>query len=87
MWLSLLQALGLAWWVEIKTDTPACTYYFGPFTAQEDAEAAKGGYVQDLENEGATNIQVSVLRTKPAQLTIEGHVSHEDSPEALPTQA
>ena len=26
---NLLSALGLAWWVEIITDSPCCLYYFG----------------------------------------------------------
>jgi len=72
MWLSLLHAIGLAWWVEVKTKGPDCTYYFGPFSAQDEAEAAKGGYIHDLEQEGALNIQTSVRRMKPDKLTIEG---------------
>ncbi len=89
MWLSLLQALGLAWWVEVKTENPNYTYYFGPFVAQDEAEVAKGGYVEDLEQEGATNIRLSVLRMKPTKLTIEGNtVAHESTPgSALTGQA
>ena len=72
MWLNLLNALGLAWWIEVKTENPSYTYYFGPFSAEEEAEAAKGGYVQDLEQEGAQNIQAAAKRMKPEQLTIDG---------------
>lgn len=65
------------WWVEIKTENPACTYYFGPFDIAEEAELAKGGYIEDLEQEGAQDIQVTVMRCKqPAQLTIEGQGTH-----------
>lgn len=60
-----------AWWVEIKTSQPACTYYFGPFDSESEAHGAKGGYVEDLEQEGAQNIQIAVsLCRNPEQLTI-----------------
>ncbi|WP_017298434.1 DUF1816 domain-containing protein [Nodosilinea nodulosa] len=60
-----------AWWVEIKTSQPACTYYFGPFDSESEAHAAKGGYIEDLEQEGAHNIQTLVqLCSFPEQLTI-----------------
>lgn len=60
-----------AWWVEIKTSQPACTYYFGPFDSEPEAHSAKGGYVEDLEHEGAQNIQIAVsLCSSPEQLTI-----------------
>ncbi|MBD1872639.1 DUF1816 domain-containing protein [Nodosilinea sp. FACHB-131] len=60
-----------AWWVEIKTSQPACTYYFGPFDSESEAHSAKGGYVEDLEQEGAQNIQLVVLLcSRPKQLTI-----------------
>ncbi|MBW4482584.1 MAG: DUF1816 domain-containing protein [Tildeniella torsiva UHER 1998/13D] len=60
-----------AWWVEIKTSQPACTYYFGPFDSESEAHSAKGGYVEDLEQEGAQNIQMVVsLCPSPEQLTI-----------------
>ncbi|WP_035991123.1 DUF1816 domain-containing protein [Leptolyngbya sp. KIOST-1] len=59
------------WWVEIKTSQPTCTYYFGPFDSESEAYAAKGGYIEDLEQEGAQNIQVNVqLCSRPEQLTI-----------------
>ncbi len=65
IWLSMLQFLGQAWWVEISTETPRCTYYFGPFSSKEEAEELQAGYVEDLEGEGATNIQVTIKRAKP----------------------
>jgi hypothetical protein len=72
LWSNALHLLGQAWWVEITTETPACTYYFGPFATAVEADAAKGGYVEDLEGESAQGIQVVVKRCKPTQLTIEG---------------
>lgn len=60
-----------AWWIEVKTQEPACTYYFGPFDASEEANKATQGYVEDLENEGAKQVQATVLHCKrPAQLTV-----------------
>jgi hypothetical protein len=70
IWISVLESVGLAWWVEIVTENPACTYYFGPFGSSQDAEAEQPGYIQDLEAEGAKGLQVVVKRCKPTQLTI-----------------
>ncbi|MDH6061763.1 DUF1816 domain-containing protein [Chrysosporum bergii ANA360D] len=62
--------LGLAWWVEIVTQNPRCTYYFGPFLRYADAEVALKGYKEDLELEGAQGIVVNLKRCKPSTLTI-----------------
>lgn len=67
---NLFQGFGWAWWVEIVTHSPHCTYYFGPFLSSKEAEAAKAGYVEDLEQEGATGIDVQIKRCKPENLTI-----------------
>lgn len=68
--LLILNWLGLAYWVEIVTDAPKCTYYFGPFISKQEAQAAKGGYVEDLQYEGAQGIAVAVKRFRPSTLTI-----------------
>lgn len=68
--LSLLESLGLAWWVEVVTETPRCTYYFGPFMSAKEAQAAQSGYVEDLEQEGAKGFRVGIKRFKPNRLTI-----------------
>jgi hypothetical protein len=68
--IKILHFMGLACWVEIVTDSPRCTYYFGPFVSEQEAHAAKSGYVEDLENEGAQGISVTVRRCKPTNLTI-----------------
>lgn len=70
IWLNVLEAAGMAWWVEITTDSPSCTYYFGPFLNQQEALDSQGGYIEDLELEGATGIGVEVKRCKPKELTI-----------------
>jgi len=69
-WISVCQNLGLAWWVEIVTQNPCCTYYFGPFLNSQEAKQASLGYVEDLEVEGAQGIVVNVKRCKPDALTI-----------------
>ena len=65
-----LRVLGLAWWVEVVTSVPACTYYFGPFASAQEAKSAKPGYILDLEAEGAQGVQVAIKRCKPSRLTI-----------------
>lgn len=67
---NLFHSLGWAWWVEIVTQNPHCTYYFGPFLSVKEANAAKAGYLEDLEHEGAQEIRVNVKRCKPTALTI-----------------
>jgi hypothetical protein len=70
IWINVLESVGLAWWVEIVTENPACTYYFGPFASSQEAETEKPGYIQDLEAEGAKDLRIEVKRCKPTQLTI-----------------
>jgi hypothetical protein len=71
LWIGALHLLGQAWWVEITTDRPHCTYYFGPFATAVEADLAKGGYIEDLEGESAQGISVTIKRCKPEQLTID----------------
>jgi Domain of unknown function (DUF1816) len=66
----LLNLLGQAWWIEIKTVQPKCTYYFGPFIDKCDANLSISGYVEDLESESAEGIQTYIKRCKPTVLTI-----------------
>jgi hypothetical protein len=67
---SLAERLGLAYWVEIRTERPACVYYFGPFLSRQSAEAEVPGYREDLESEGAQGLQITVGRMRPTELTI-----------------
>ena len=61
-----------SWWVKITTAEPNCIYYFGPFDEQSEAVEAKPGYIEDLEQEGAVNIQTSLQKSpEPQELTIE----------------
>jgi hypothetical protein len=71
IWTSILNFFGHAWWVEISTTQPKCTYYFGPFYHAKEANLAAIGYIEDLEKESAMDIQIQVKRCKPQILTIE----------------
>ena len=59
-----------AWWVKVITRQPTCTYYFGPFDNAEEAKANEYGYLQDLQAEGAQEIQTVIYQGKPQKLTI-----------------
>lgn len=65
-----LNQIGQAFWVEIKTEVPACIYYFGPFLTEQEANEEKQGYWDDLEAEKAQGIQMIVKRCRPTELTI-----------------
>ena len=67
---SVLEQLGLALWVEIVTDQPQCTYYFGPFACAKSAQKAVSGYIEDLKQESAQVIAVTLKRVQPRELTI-----------------
>jgi hypothetical protein len=67
-----LFGLGKAWWIEIKTESPSCTYFFGPFNEEVEAHTAQAGYIEDLELEGAQHIRTDIRRcARPEELTIE----------------
>ncbi len=74
-----------AWWIEVKTDQPPCTYYFGPFDIAQEAELAKQGYIEDLEQEGAKNVQATVMNCKaPQQLTVDNNGAGATFPKVKP---
>lgn len=79
-WIGILELLGLAWWVEIETESPKCVYYFGPFTTAKEAKAAQPGYIEDLQQEGAKGIKVEIKRCKPSKLTIFEEAGEEVKP-------
>lgn len=68
--LQLSQELGLAYWIKITTQNPECTYFFGPFLSEFEAQQYWSGYVEDLTHEGAADISVHIDRCRPSQLTI-----------------
>jgi Domain of unknown function (DUF1816) len=71
IWTNALDLVGQAWWIEISTAEPKCTYYFGPFANEGIANLARAGYIEDLESENAQVMQVQVKRCKPNRLTID----------------
>ncbi len=79
IWSSALHLVGQAWWVEITTERPHCTYYFGPFATAVEADEAKAGYIEDLEGEAAQGIAVAIKRCKPTQLTIDHEAVVQDN--------
>lgn len=60
----------LAWWLQIITSQPYCVYYFGPFDSFQEAEQAKSGYIEDLNQEGAKGINAQIKLDNPGELTI-----------------
>lgn len=62
--------LEFAWWVEILTARPYCTYYFGPFKSAKEAVLVQDGYIEDLVNEEAQGIAIKIKWCKPRQATI-----------------
>jgi hypothetical protein len=65
------ESLEFAWWVEIFTSVPRCIYYFGPFTSVEEANEAKAGYIEDLEQEASEGILFQIKWCRPQKLTTE----------------
>ncbi|MDJ0727012.1 MAG: DUF1816 domain-containing protein [Prochloraceae cyanobacterium] len=59
------------WWVEVNTDVPRCTYYFGPFNTSQEAREHQAGYVEDLIEEGSGQITLNIKKCRPQALTIE----------------
>jgi Domain of unknown function (DUF1816) len=72
LWTETLNACRQAWWVEIFTAQPKCTYYFGPFSGAGEAEIASKGFIEDLEGEFAQGIETKIDKhSQPDLLTIE----------------
>jgi hypothetical protein len=61
------------WWIKVQTETPTCTYYFGPFSQKDEAKNSQVGYLDDLVKEGAREITVDIEKSCPQQLTIYRH--------------
>lgn len=74
-----------AWWIEVKTGEPVCTYYFGPFDTEQEAKFAQAGYVEDLEQEGAQHLQATALYCeRPQQLTVYEEHMDDSAPKPEP---
>ncbi|KYC37077.1 hypothetical protein WA1_46430 [Scytonema hofmannii PCC 7110] len=70
---TITEPLELAWWVEIMTVFPRCSYFFGPFMSAEEADRSKAGYIEDLEQEGSQVMFAQVKWCQPPELTIVEH--------------
>jgi hypothetical protein len=68
--MSYLEKTGMAWWVEIVTKKPDCTYYFGPFASHREAQLSQLGYIEDLERERPQLIAIEIKQCQPKELTI-----------------
>ncbi|MEO0394584.1 MAG: DUF1816 domain-containing protein [Cyanobacteria bacterium P01_A01_bin.137] len=69
---NLFSSFSKPWWVEISTSNPRCLYYFGPFDTESEAALHKAGYIEDLEQEGAQQINVALkCCSEPAHLTVD----------------
>ena len=62
--------LKASWWVQINTQMPTCTYYFGPFDSKKDAKLSQACYIEDLTHERAQGITAEIKRMRPKKLTI-----------------
>ena len=58
------------YWVEIKTNNPTCTYYFGHFNHPMAAKLMQRGYIKDLMDEDAIVVSVKIKQCQPEHLTI-----------------
>jgi len=64
------ESIDFGWWLNISTRIPCVTYYFGPFASREQANQQMSGYLEDLEQEGAVGINVTIEEIQPQDLTI-----------------
>ena len=63
--------LGLAWWAKIESEHPKTIYWYGPFITKRSLEENMSTFINDLIEEGSTNIKHSLVRCKKEEpLTI-----------------
>jgi hypothetical protein len=72
-----------SWWIKVVTQSPACTYYFGPFDSLTEAESRQPEYIEDIKQEGAAEIISQIQRCQPEQLTICEDENEEELIESL----
>lgn len=74
------------WWLEVKTSEPACTYYFGPFDIEQEAQLQQPGYIDDLQQEGSKVLSAKAisLSTPPQQLTVYEESMDDQAPDSTP---
>ena len=63
--------LGLAWWAKVQTENPNTIYWYGPFLTKRSLKENLEFFVNDLKEEGSTNIKYEFVRcNKDEPLTI-----------------
>jgi len=70
MQLTHFNQFNVSWWIEIQTNIPACTYYFGPFPNLKEAKLSQHGYIEDLVKEKPQGITVELKKCQSQSLTI-----------------
>jgi hypothetical protein len=85
MVIGVLNTLGWAWWIKVTTETPSCTYYFGPFLSKKEALDSQSGYLEDIKSEGAREIVIEIERCKPTELTIFDELNDNGDFRVVPT--
>ena len=56
--------LGLAWWAKVDTGTPSATYWYGPFLTKKSLNENLKEFLNDLSDEGTTEIKHTIVRCK-----------------------
>ena len=56
--------LGLAWWAKIETKDPNAIYWYGPFLTKRSLKENMFSFIQDLSDEGSTDIKHVLVRCK-----------------------
>ena len=56
--------LGLAWWAKIETEEPNTVYWFGPFITKRSLNENITSFINELHDEGSTNIKHTLVRCK-----------------------
>ena len=56
--------LGLAWLAKIETEDPNAIYWFGPFLTKRSLKENMASFINDLSDEGFSNINHSLVRCK-----------------------
>lgn len=59
-----------SWWIKILTENPMYIYYFGGFNDYWEAKSSENGYIQDLKEEKAKIVDVSIGKYEPEKTTI-----------------
>lgn len=56
------------WWIEIVTNKPKYTYYFGGFDSYWEIKSLKYKYIQDFKKKEIEIVNIQVLQCQPEEL-------------------